>query len=144
MDKLKIYWDVSAVPKKNQTRCPLKVAFFQKVRWNFFRSPNLKKNIFQKTILSLKFKFHAQDIIFEIWRSEKRIALSEKKPPLGMFWSEHRGLLGLHGIACRAVRFWNYPPEFQGFMSCSSKQICILAWFSGKCSFEMSTTQWEN
>ena len=52
----------------------LKVAFFQKVR-------------FQKTILNLRFKFQAQDsfleyLFFEIWRSEKHIALSEKKPPL--------------------------------------------------------------
>ena len=39
----------------------LKVAFFQKVRWNFFRSPNLKKKIFQKTILGLKFKFSANN-----------------------------------------------------------------------------------
>ena len=37
----------------------LKVAFFQKVRWNFFRSPNLRKKIFQKTILSLKFEIPA-------------------------------------------------------------------------------------
>ena len=36
----------------------LKVAFFQKV-WFVFKSPNLQKKIFQKTILSLKFKFPA-------------------------------------------------------------------------------------
>ena len=40
------------------------------------------------TIIGGKFKFQAQDSFleysfFEIWRSEKRIALSEKKPPLG-------------------------------------------------------------
>ena len=43
--------------------------------------------MFQKTILSLKFKFQVQDsfleyFFLEIWRFEKRIALSEKKPPL--------------------------------------------------------------
>ena len=58
--------------------------------------------MFQKTILSLKFKFpcqkqqnvigekfkfQAQDsfleyLFLEIWRFEQRIALSEKKPPL--------------------------------------------------------------
>ena len=53
----------------------------------FFKSLNLQKYIFQKTILNSKFKFQAQGsfleyIFFEIWRSEKRIALSEKKPPL--------------------------------------------------------------
>ena len=77
----------------------LKVAFFQRLRFVF---PNLKKKyIFQKTILSLKFKFsankttviggkfkfQAQDSFLEyffseIWRSEKQIALSEKKPSL--------------------------------------------------------------
>ena len=40
----------------------LKVAFFRKCD-SFFRSPNLKKNIFQKTILSLKFKFHANNTL---------------------------------------------------------------------------------
>ena len=44
----------------------LKVAFFQKVWWNFFRSPNLKKKIFQKSILSLKFKFFAYYYRWEI------------------------------------------------------------------------------
>ena len=54
---------------------------------------NLQKKIFQKTILNLKFKFPAnnskvkfqgQDSFLEyfFWRFEKRIALSEKKPPL--------------------------------------------------------------
>ena len=37
----------------------LKVAFFQKVRFVFQISKSPKKKIFQKTILSLKFKFHA-------------------------------------------------------------------------------------
>ena len=65
----------------------LKVAFFQKV-WFVFLNPQIsKKKIFQKTILSLKFKFQVQDsflkyIFLEIWRFEKHIALSEKKPPL--------------------------------------------------------------
>ena len=48
----------------------------------FFKSPNLHKEIFQKTILNLKFKFQAQDSFLEyffLWRFEKRIPLSEKK-----------------------------------------------------------------
>ena len=67
----------------------------------FFRSPNLKKIYIPKTILSWKFIFPANYSIlllagnlnfklrivfgiffFEIWRSKKHIALSEKKPPL--------------------------------------------------------------
>ena len=68
--------------------------------YSFFKSPNLQKKIFQKTILNLKFKIPAHNIIlfwagilnfkfkivfwniffFEIWRSKKRIALSETKP----------------------------------------------------------------
>ena len=66
-----------------------KGGFFSESAMSFFKSPNLKKKIFQKAILNLKFKFQAQDsfcgifFFFEIWRSEKRIALSEKKPPLG-------------------------------------------------------------
>ena len=63
----------------------LKVAFFQKVRFIFYISESLKQ-IFQKTILSLKFKFQVQDSFLEYffggWRFEKCIALSEKKPPL--------------------------------------------------------------
>ena len=78
----------------------LKVAFFQKVRFGFQTSKSPKK-IFQKTILNLKFEIPAHNsimlwarilnfksrIVFwilflEIWRFEKRIALSEKKPPL--------------------------------------------------------------
>jgi hypothetical protein len=38
----------------------LKVAFFRECNL-FFRSPNLKKKVFQKTILSLKFKFSANN-----------------------------------------------------------------------------------
>ena len=73
----------------------IKVAFFSNM---YFKSPNLKKKIFQKTILSLKFKFPANysvlllagnlnfkfrivfgNIFFwEILRFEKHIALSEK------------------------------------------------------------------
>ena len=41
---------------------PLKVAFFRK-GVSFFRSPNLEKNILQKTILSLKFKFPANNTL---------------------------------------------------------------------------------
>ena len=37
--------------------CTAKGGFFQKVQWNFFRFPNIKNKIFQKAILSLKFKF---------------------------------------------------------------------------------------
>ena len=68
----------------------------------FFKSPNLQKYIFQKTILNLEFKFPANNskvlfggkfkfqaqasfleyFSFEIWRSVKRIALSEKRLPL--------------------------------------------------------------
>ena len=65
--------------------------FFSESAIRFFKSP---KKIFQKTILSLKFKFQVQDsfleyIFLEIWRFEKHIALSEKKPPLAKwnpFW----------------------------------------------------------
>ena len=62
------------------------MAFFRK-RDAFFTSPNLKKKIFQKAILNLKFKFQAQDSFLEyfFWRFgdlKKRIALSEKKPTL--------------------------------------------------------------
>ena len=39
----------------------LKVAFFQKVRWNFFQISKSQKKIFQKTILGLKFKFPANN-----------------------------------------------------------------------------------
>ena len=62
---------------------------------------NLQKKIFQKTILSLKFKFPAKNskqqiqisssgqffgiFFFEIWKFEKQIALSKKKPPLVKF-----------------------------------------------------------
>ena len=62
----------------------LRCLFFRECD-SFFKSPNLKKKIFQKTILSLKFKFRVvflEYFFFEIWRFEKRIALSEKKPPL--------------------------------------------------------------
>ena len=43
----------------------LKVAFFRKCD-SFFRSPNLEKKIFQKTILNLKFKIPAQNSIM-LW-----------------------------------------------------------------------------
>ena len=62
----------------------LKVASFQKV---------FPKQIFQITILNLKFEFPAHNNLFKFqaqnsdleylfWRSEKCMALSEKKPPL--------------------------------------------------------------
>ena len=65
---------------------PLKVAFIHKVPF-IFQISMAPKNIFQKTILSLKFEFTAnninQQIIFlETGRFEKHIARSEKKPPL--------------------------------------------------------------
>ena len=75
----------------------LKVAYFQRVRLIFQIS---KEKIFQKTILNLKSKIPAHNsiilwagilnfrfriviwnIFLEIWRFEKRIVLSEKKPP---------------------------------------------------------------
>ena len=64
-----------------------KGGFFSESAIRFFKSPNLQNKIFQKTILNLKFKFQAQDSFFGIffWRFgdlKKRIALSEKKPPL--------------------------------------------------------------
>ena len=60
-----------------------KGGFFSESAICFFKSPNLQKKIFQKTTLSLKFKFLVQDsfleyIFLEIWRFEKHIALSEK------------------------------------------------------------------
>ena len=82
----------------------LKVAFFRKCD-SFFKSPNLKKKIFQKTILSLKFKFPANNskvllagnLNFKLriafwniffWRFgdlKKQIALSEKSH---FYWKE--------------------------------------------------------
>ena len=63
-----------------------------KTNHTFWKKPPLhktkfKKEIFQKTILSLKFEFQVHDslleyIFLEIWRFEKHIALSEKNPPL--------------------------------------------------------------
>ena len=74
----------------------LKVAFFQKVRFVFLNL-QISKKIFQKAILSLKFKFLTNNTLLLLagnlnfklriafwniffWRFEKRIALSEKKP----------------------------------------------------------------
>ena len=79
-----------------------KGVFFSVSVIRFFKSPNFQKERFQKTILDLKFKFPSSNtllllagnlnfkfrIVFleyfflEIWRFEKHIALSEKKPPL--------------------------------------------------------------
>ena len=55
------------------------------IRFSNFQ--NFKKKNFQKTNLTLKFKLHIQDsflkdFFLEIWRYEKQVALSEKKPPL--------------------------------------------------------------
>ena len=73
------------------------MAFFSESAIRFSNLQISKKKIFQKTILSLKFKFPANNskqqiqiwnsnlkyfFFLEIWRFEKRIALSEKKPPL--------------------------------------------------------------
>ena len=60
--------------------------FFSESAMCFSISKSPEKNI-PKNILSLKFKFQVQDsffvyVFFEIWRFEKHIALSEKKPPL--------------------------------------------------------------
>ena len=63
----------------------LKVAFFRKCD-SFFKSPNLQKKIFQKTILSLKFKFPANNTLLyfnidlEIWNTHSTFW---KKSPLG-------------------------------------------------------------
>ena len=79
-----------------------KGGFFSESAICFFKSPNLQKRIFQKTILNLKFKFPAnkskvllaRNLNFKLrivfwniffWRFgdlKKGIALSEKKPPL--------------------------------------------------------------
>ena len=62
----------------------LKVASFQKVQCVC----QISKKLLQITILHITvnnlFKFQAQnsDLEYLFWRSEKRIALSEKKPPL--------------------------------------------------------------
>ena len=95
---------VAAIVNNNKikllTHTQLKVAFFQKVRCVFQISKSQTK-IFRKTILSLKFKFPANNskvflagslnfkfsIVFWnifFWRFEKRIGLSEKEPPLGI------------------------------------------------------------
>ena len=75
-----------------------KGGFFSESAIRFSKLQISKKKIFQKTILNLKFKLPANNtllgnlnfklrIVFgifflEIWRFEKEIALSEKKPPL--------------------------------------------------------------
>ena len=63
----------------------LKVAFFHKVQSVFSNLQTSKMKISQKTILSLKLDIYFGIFFFEIWRSENRIALSEKKPPLPKF-----------------------------------------------------------
>ena len=72
------------------------LTFFRKC--DFFKSPNLQKKKYSKK-LNLTFKIPAHNILlllagilnfkfrivfWEIWRFEKRIALSERKPPLGI------------------------------------------------------------
>ena len=62
-----------------------KGSFFSESAMKFFQIFKSPKKYSKK--LSLKFKFQAQDsfleyFFFEIWRSEKWIALSGKKPPL--------------------------------------------------------------
>ena len=75
-----------------------KGGFFSESAIRFSNLQISKKKKFQKAILSLKFKFPANNskqqiqisssgkyfgiFFLEIWRFEKRIALSEKKPPL--------------------------------------------------------------
>ena len=49
----------------------LKVAFFRKCD-SFFKSPNLQKKIFQKTILNLKFKIPAHNSII-LWNFEFQV-----------------------------------------------------------------------
>ena len=80
----------------------IKGGFYSESAIGFLDLQISKKKIFQKTILNLKFKIPAHNIIlfwawnfkfqvqdsfleyffFEIWRSKKRMALSVKKPPL--------------------------------------------------------------
>ena len=78
----------------------VKGGFFSENAIRFFKSP---KKIFQKTILSLKFKFQVQDsfleyFFFEIGRFEKRITLSEKKPPLGVGIGLENGIFCLVSV----------------------------------------------
>ena len=47
--------------KFRYSKMATKGGFFSESAIRFFRSPNLKKKIFQKTILSLKFKFPANN-----------------------------------------------------------------------------------
>ena len=62
-----------------------------------------------------KFKFQAEDsfseyFFLEIWRSKKRIALSEKKPPLIIhFHCESRLLFALHNCVFFVIHI-----EWQG------------------------------
>ena len=77
------------------------MTFFQKVRYVFQISKSPKKRYSKKPILNMKFEFPANTLLLlagnlnfkfrivfwnifflEIWSFEKRIALSEKKPPL--------------------------------------------------------------
>ena len=84
-----------------------KGGFFSESAIRFLNLQISKKEIFQKTILNLKFKipvhniilllFQVQDSFFGIffWRFEKRIELSEKKTPLGAEFTS-KGILGIN------------------------------------------------
>ena len=68
----------------------IKGGFFSESAMCFFKSPNLQKKIFQKTILSLKFKFQVQDSFLEyfFWRFGDLKNTSDflkKKPHLQMY-----------------------------------------------------------
>ena len=91
----KIHWAsiesiIPFCPEMSNKYNSCKGGFFSESAIRFFKSPNLQKKIFQKTILSLKFKFPANNILlllvgnlnfklrivfwniyFEIWRFEK-------------------------------------------------------------------------
>ena len=73
-------------PQENWIDILFKDGFSSESATRFSNLQTSKKNIFQKTILSLKFKFQVQDSFLEYfyWRFEKHIAPSEKKPPLGL------------------------------------------------------------
>ena len=92
----------------------------------FFKSPNLQKKIipknypgleiqisrqFQYTVIGGKSKFQVQDsfleyLFLEIWRFEKQIALSERKPSLPAYqnlifsYSSNAGLKGFFVLYC--------------------------------------------
>ena len=103
------------------------MAFFQKVRFVFLNLQISKKK-FQKTILSSKFKFQVQDsfleyIFLEIWRFEKHIALSEKKPPLGAscFFGVFFGFQSKRRLCGAPLESsWRSLWDWKPFQTCSS------------------------